>query len=181
MHYIKDGLAIAIRSLKDRCVTIVSLTQVVLVQCVVVVWLDVLASSSILCGKVPRLIVKKTNRLTQAAVFFRRHFLCGALLCICSSAEHEGLCTHVQRKCSAEPFRCAASCHNESPHLSQVLAYDFLSRCKFSTPTSTPLYSSINRLYAQNPAFEIVREESVKFYLHRHAQTTGMFSRILYA
>ena len=28
-----------------------------------------------------------------------------------------------------------------------VLAYDFLSRCKFSTPTSTPLYSSTNRLY----------------------------------
>ena len=32
----------------------------------------------------------------------------------------------------------------------------FLSRCKFSTPTSTP------RLYAQNPVFEIVGEESVK-------------------
>ena len=37
-----------------------------------------------------------------------------------------------------------------------------------SVPTSTPFYSSINRLYAQNPGFEIVREESVKVYLHMH-------------
>ena len=36
-------------------------------------------------------------------------------------------------------------------------------------PTSTPFfYSSINRLYAQNPVFEIIREESVKVYLHMH-------------
>ena len=61
---------------------------------------------------------------------------------------------------------CTASL--EFSHLSPVLGYDFLSRCKFSTPTinSTLLYSSINRLYAQNPVFEIVREESVKVYLH---------------
>ena len=38
---------------------------------------------------------------------------------------------------------CAASCHQGYPHLSLVLAYDFLSRCKFSTPTST-MYRSIN-------------------------------------
>ena len=63
---------------------------------------------------------------------------------------------------------CVASCHNESSRPSPVLAYDFLLRCKFSTPTSTPLYSSISRLYAQNPRFEIVREESVKVYLHMH-------------
>ena len=55
-------------------------------------------------------------------------------------------------------------------HLFPVLAYDFLSRYKFRTPTSTstPLYSSINRPYAQNPVFEIVREESVKVYLHMY-------------
>ena len=53
----------------------------------------VLESSSTLYGKVPRL-VRKTNRLTQAVVFFRRHFLCGALLCNCSSAEREDLSTH---------------------------------------------------------------------------------------
>ena len=51
--------------------------------------------------------VNKTNRLTQAVVFFRRHFLCGALLCNCSSAKREGLSTHVQRECSAEPFMCS--------------------------------------------------------------------------
>ena len=45
----------------------------------------------------------------------------------------------------------------------------FLSRCKLSTPTNTPLYSSgINRLYAQNPVFEIVHDESVKAYLHMY-------------
>ena len=33
--------------------------------------------------------IQKTNRLTQAVVFFRRHFLCGALLCNCSSVERE--------------------------------------------------------------------------------------------
>ena len=49
-----------------------------------------------------------------------------------------------------------------------VLAYDFLSRRKFSNLTSTPFYSNINRLYAQNAGFEIVREESVKVYLHMH-------------
>ena len=46
------------------------------------------------------------------------------------------------------------------------LRYDFLSRSKFSTPTSTPLYSSINRLYTQNPAFVIIHDENVKVYLH---------------
>ena len=73
------------------------------------VWLVVLESSLILYGKVPRLTVKKTNRLTQAVIFFRRHFLCGALLCNCSSAEREGLSTqHVHRECSAEePFMCS--------------------------------------------------------------------------
>ena len=41
----------------------------------------------------------------------------------------------------------------------------FLSRRKFSTPTSTLLYSSIIRLYPQNPVFKIVHDESVKVYL----------------
>ena len=50
--------------------------------------------------------------------------------------------------------------------LSPVFANDFWSRCKFSTFTSTPLYSSINRLYAQNPVLEIVHDKSVKAYLH---------------
>ena len=43
-----------------------------------------------------------------------------------------------------------------------------VSRSKFSTPTSTPLYSSINRLFAQNPVFAIIHDESVKVYLHTY-------------
>ena len=60
------------------------------------VWLVVLASSSTLYGKVPRLILKKRSRLTQQVVSFsRKHFLFGALLCNRSSAEREDLSTHV--------------------------------------------------------------------------------------
>ena len=45
----------------------------------------------------------------------------------------------------------------------------FFYRDANSVPTSTPFFhSSINRLYAQNPVFEIVLEESVKVYLHMH-------------
>ena len=82
--------------------------------------------------------------------------------------EREGL---YNQNVQQNPF-CAASCHRESSHLSPVLANDFLSRCKSSTPTSTPLYNSINRLHAQNPVFGIVHDESVKVYL---------LSRSLYA
>ena len=39
---------------------------------------------------------------------------------------------------------------------------------QYLVPTSTPFYTSINGLYAQNLGFEIVREESVKVYLHMH-------------
>ena len=42
----------------------------------------------------------------------------------------------------------------------------FFYRDANSVPTSTPSYSSIIRLYAQNTVFKIVREESVKVYLH---------------
>ena len=54
---------------------------------------------------------------------------------------------------------------NTSPRFSPTIFY----RDANSVPTSTPCYSSsINRLYAQNPGFEIVREESVKVYIHMH-------------
>ena len=82
--------------------------------------------------------------------------------------EREGL---YNGKVQQNPL-CAASYHRESSHLSPVLAYDFLSRCKSRTPTSTPLYNSINRLYAQNPVFGTVHDESVKVHL---------LSRSLYA
>ena len=70
------------------------------------VWLVVLASSSTLYGKVPRLILKKRSRLTQQVVSFsQKHFLFGALLCNRSSAEREGLSTHT---CVCV---CVFSCH----------------------------------------------------------------------
>ena len=43
----------------------------------------------------------------QADVFFRRHFMCGAMLCNCSSAEREGL---YNGNAQQNPL-CAASCH----------------------------------------------------------------------
>ena len=53
---------------------------------------------------------------------------------------------------------------NTSPRFSPTIFY----RDTNSVPSSAPFYSSINRLYAQNPGFEIVREESVKVYLRMH-------------
>ena len=68
---------------------------------------------------------------------------------------------------------CAASCFTLSP----VLAYVFLSPGKSSTVQCTVfLYTPVHvdapimyssRLYAKNPVFEIVHEESVKVY-HLH-------------
>ena len=59
---------------------------------------------------------------------FRRHFLCGALLCNLLSTEHEGLSTHVQREWSAEPFM-------PSIVSLRIFCTAVLSRCKFSPPT----------------------------------------------
>ena len=90
-YYYKDRLAIARRSLEDRSATNVSLTCV-LVSCVIGIGLVVLASSSTLYGKVPCLILKKTNRLTQAVVFSVRRVV---VYYSCSSAKREGLSTHT--------------------------------------------------------------------------------------
>ena len=59
---------------------------------------------------------------------FRRHFLCGALLCIFLSTEHEGISTHVQREWSAEPFM-------PSILSLRIFCTAVLSRRKFSHPT----------------------------------------------
>ena len=82
----------------DGIVTIVSFTRV-LVSCVVrmMFGLVVLAPSPQLYGKVPRLIRKKTNRLTQTVVFSSKAFSLRRAVVNCTSAEHEGLSTHVQR------------------------------------------------------------------------------------
>ena len=72
------------------------------------------------------------------------------------SREREGLCSGNVQQTSL----CAASCHKQSLHLSPV------SRCKIRYSYKHTLYNSINRLYPQNPVFEIVHDESVKVYLH---------------
>ena len=107
---------------------------------------------------------KENKQADAGSCRLRRHFLCGAL-CNFLSAEHEGLSTHVQRECSAEPFYAHHSV-TKNLHISPVLAYYFLSRCKLSAPTSTLLNSSIIRLYPQNPVSKIVHDESVKIVKH---------------
>ena len=103
-YNIKDRLAIAIRSLKDRCVTIVSLTQVgVGVMCG---WCLACCTGVVLSTVRERATpdCKENKQGGAGSGFFRRQFLCVALLCNCSSAEREGLSTHVLRECSAEHF-----------------------------------------------------------------------------
>ena len=117
--------------------------------------------------KVPRLVVKKTNRPTQAVVFFRRHFLCGALLCNCLPAERK-VYLHMYNGNVSRTLHAQHSVTtnlNICPRFSPTIFYFDAN----SVPTSTPFfYSSIIRLYAQNPVFEIAREENVKVYLHMH-------------
>ena len=101
---------------------------------------------------------------------FRRHYLCGALLCNFSSTEHKGLSTHT---CPTEMFsRTFYAQHSvtKNLHISSRFSPTIFYRDanKFSTLTinSTLLYSSFIRLYPQNPVFEIVHDESVKIVKH---------------
>ena len=75
---------------------------------------------------------------------------------------------NVQQNPLCVESSCVTKVFSIFPRFSPTI---FLSRCKFSTPTntSTPLTNYINRLYAQNPVLEIVREESVKVYLHMYS------------
>ena len=70
---------------------------------------------------------------------------------------------------SAEPFMCSILSQRILTSLPGS-CLRFFYRDANSVPTSTPFFysSSINKLYARNPVFEIVREESVKVYLHMH-------------
>ena len=125
---------------------------------------------------------KENKQADAGSRRFRRHFLCGALLCNFSSTEHEGLSTHVQRECSAEPFmRSILSLRIFTPRPGSRLR--FFIKCKFSSPTGTPLYSSIIRLYPQNPVFKIVHDEIVKVLstnVQRKCSAEPSMRRILY-
>ena len=75
-------------------------------------------------------------------------------------------CTTVM---SAEPFMRSILSQRILTSLPGSRLRFFYRDANNSVPTNTPFfYSSINRLYAQNPVFEIVREESVNVYLHMH-------------
>ena len=71
---------------------------------------------------------------------------------------------NVQQNPLCVESSCVTKTFSIFPPFSPTIFY----RDTNSVPTSTPFYSSINRLYAQNPGFKIVREESVKVYLHMH-------------
>ena len=71
---------------------------------------------------------KENKQADAGSRRFRRHFLCGALLCNFLSTEHEGLSTNVQREWSAEP--CMPSILSL-----RIFCTAVLSRCKFSPPT----------------------------------------------
>ena len=107
---------------------------------------------------------KENKQADAGSRHFRRHFLCGALLCNFSSTEHEGLSTHVQRECSAELFmrsilslRIFTSCPGSGLR--------FFIKMQIQYSYYHTLYSSIIRLYPQKPVFKIVHDESVKVYL----------------
>ena len=125
--------------------------------------------------KLPSLILKKTNRLTQAVGFFRRHFLCGVLLCNCSSAERGGLFRHntcttgiftrtlyAQHPVSLRIFPCI------SPRFSPTIFY----RDANSILLRSHLCTACSKLYAQNPLCSK---------LFKKVCTTGISSRILNA
>ena len=92
---------------------------------------------------------------------FRRHFLCGALSCNFSSTEHEGLSTHVQRKCSAESFvRSILSQRIFTSRPGSRVRFFIEMQIQYST--STLLYSINIRLYPQNPVVEFSKAFSVR-------------------
>ena len=82
--------------------------------------------------------------------------------------EHVKVYLHMYNGNIQQNPLCVESCVTKefsiSPRFSPTIFYRYANNSV--TNTSTPLYSSINRLYAQKPVFEIVREVSVKVYLH---------------
>ena len=89
---------------------------------------------------------KENKQADAGSRRFRRHFLCSALLYNFSSTEHEGLSTHVQRECSAEPFmRSILSLRIFTPHPGSPIRFSIEMQIQY--PTCTLLYSIIIRLY----------------------------------
>ena len=114
--------------------------------------------------KVPRLILKQKQTGWRRQSSFLEGIFCTARYC-CRIFHQQSV--KVYLLCTTGMLsRTLYAQHPVSLRIFPSLPgsrYDFLLRCKFSTLTSTPLYSS--RLHAQNPVvIEIVHQESVKVY-----------------
>ena len=88
---------------------------------------------------------KENKQADAGSRRFRRHFLCGALLCNFLSTEHEGLSTHAQREWSAEPFM-------PSILSLRIFCTAVLWRSKYSPPTVCvlcflPIHSGVRWTY----------------------------------
>ena len=131
------------------------------------VWLIVLASSSTPYGKVPRLILKETSRLAQAVVISEGIF-CAARCCVIFHLQTMKVYLHMSNGNVQRTFYAQHSV-TKNLHISPRSRLRFFikmqSQCSYYYSTSTLLYSSIIRLYPQNPVFKIVHDESVKVYL----------------
>ena len=101
----KDRLAIAIRSLKDRCVGVGVMCGWCLAYCTGVV-LNTVGESAMPDSK-------ENKQADAGSRRFRRHFQCGALLCNFVSAEHGGpsIYTYMSNGNGQQNLLCPAYCH----------------------------------------------------------------------
>ena len=72
----------------------------------------------------PRLILKKTSRRTQAVVVSEGIFY-AARCCVMLYLQSMKIYLHMSNVNVQQNLLCAAFCHKESSHLAPVLAYDF--------------------------------------------------------
>ena len=87
---------------------------------------------------------KENKQADAGSRRFRRRFLCGALLRKFSPIEHEGLSTHVQRECSAEPFmRSVLSLRLFTSRPGSGLRFFIKMQIQYSYYNSTLLYSRL--------------------------------------
>ena len=109
---------------------------------------------------------KENKQADAGSRRFRRHFLCGALLCDFLSAEREGLSTHVQREWSAESFM-------PSILSLRIFCTAVLPRSKFSPPTvcvlcSLPIHSGHQVRWTYQPGShrrKVTQDFSSTFFL----------------
>ena len=121
----------------------------------------------------PRLILKKTSRRTQAVVIFRRHFLCGALLCnffIYRAWRSIYTCpTGMFSRTFYAQYSVTKNLHI-SPRFSLTIVYQDANSVLLLAHFCTAVFDI--RLYPQNPVFKIVHDENVKIAKHSKQKHT---------